>query len=70
LWDYSKLRGKMREEGQRQEDVGRAAGMTPTTYSLKLNGRAEFRQSEIESICDFLHIPYADIHSYFFTPKV
>lgn len=70
MWDYSRLKGKTKEAGLRQEDVGNAIGLTQTTYSLKLNGKAEFKQSEIEGICRTLHIPFADIHNYFFTEKV
>lgn len=70
IYDYSKLRGKMREAGYRQRDVGIAAGLTPTTYSLKLNNKGEFRQSEITAICDLLNISPDLIPAYFFTPKV
>jgi len=70
LWDYSRLKGRMKEAGLRQEDVGAAIGLTPTTYSLKLNSKAEFRQSEIEGICQVLNIPFADIPNYFFTARV
>lgn len=70
MWDYSKLRGRTVEMGLRQEDVGCAIGLSSTTYSLKLNNKAEFRQSEIKKICDKLKIPYSEITSYFFTEKV
>lgn len=70
VWDYSRLKGRTKEAGLRQEDVGTAIGLTPTTYSLKLNNKAEFRQNEIEGICRVLSIPFADIPSYFFTMKV
>lgn len=70
IYDYSKLKGKTKESGYRQEDVGIAAGLTPTTYSLKLNHKGEFKQSEIEAICKFLDIPPENIPIYFFTPKV
>lgn len=70
LWDYSKLKGRTKEKGLRQEDVGAAAGMRPETYSLKLNSKGEFRQNEIELICQILDIPREEISIYFFTPKV
>lgn len=70
MWDYSRLKGRTKEAELRQEDVGTAIGLTATTYSLKLNNRAEFKQSEIEDICRLLDIPFGDIPSYFFTPKV
>lgn len=70
MWDYSRLKGRTKETGLRQEDVGAAIGLTPTTYSLKLNGKAEFKQREIEGICRLLDIPFEDIPNYFFTAKV
>lgn len=70
MWDYSKLRGRTVELALRQEDIGCAIGLSPATYSLKLNNKAEFRQSEIEKICDVLKIPYSEISSYFFAKKV
>lgn len=70
VYDYSKLKGKTKELGLRQEDVGVAAGLTPTTYSLKLNNKGVFKQSEIEAICQLLNISPDMIPTYFFTPKV
>lgn len=70
MWDYSRLKGRTKEAGLRQEDVGTAIGLTPTTYSLKLNNKAEFKQSEIQKVCSVLAIPYAEIPSYFFTKSV
>lgn len=69
-YDYSKLKGRTKELGYRQEDVGAAAGLTPTTYSLRLNNKGEFRQSEIDAICNFLSIDPELIPAYFFMPKV
>ena len=65
MWDYSRLKGRTREAGLRQEDVGSAIGLTPTTYSLKLNCKAEFKQREIERICKVLNIPFAEIPDFF-----
>ncbi len=70
MWDYSRLKSRTKEVGLRQKDVGHSIGLSPTTYSLKLNGKAEFRQSEIEAICKLLQIPFADIDSYFFAMGV
>ena len=70
MWDYSKLKGRMREKGLRQEDVGAAAGMRPATFSLKLNSKGEFRLTEIEAICQTLDISMDEISGYFFEQKV
>lgn len=70
MYDYSKLKGRMRELDKKQREVSKAAGMAPTTYSQKLNNQGTFKQKEIEDICNFLNIPYCDIPDYFFAQKV
>ncbi len=65
-YDYSKLLGRMRELGKTQEDVAKAAGISPSTLNQKLNTDREFRQTEMKAICAFLDIH--DIDLYFFTP--
>ena len=69
-FDYSKLRGKVRECGKTQENLASTIGMQESTFSQKINNFSEFRQSEIIRICDVLSIPYINIHDYFFTQKV
>ena len=70
MWDYARLKGRIRESGTTQEDLGRKIGLTPATFSLKLNNKAEFKHNEIENICIALNIPPAEIPSYFFTHQV
>lgn len=69
-YDYSQLRARTAELGQTDKSVAIAGGMTPATYSLKLNDRGIFSQDQIIAICDFLRIEYVDIPRYFFTHKV
>jgi len=65
-YDYSQLKARTAELGQTDRAVANAANMTPSTYSLKLNGKGEFTQEQICNICDFLNICYCDIPRYFF----
>lgn len=65
-FDYSQLKARTAELGQTDRAVASAAKMTPSTYSLKLNGKGEFSQDQICAICDFLQICYYDIPKYFF----
>lgn len=69
-FDYSRLRGRTREQGMTQEQLAAVAGMKEATYSQKINNNSEFKQGEILSICAALDIASEHIHSYFFTPKV
>lgn len=70
MWDYSRLKGRTKEVGLRQEDVGNAIGLSAATYSLKLNNKAEFKHSEIDGICRVLNIPYSSIPEFFFAKSL
>lgn len=63
---YSRLRARTIEQGYSDKDVAHAANMTPSTYSIKINGKGQFTQEQICDICDFLCISYVDIPIYFF----
>lgn len=66
-FNYSKLLGRFREYGYTQKDVAIHIGVRPSTLSLKLNNKALFTSSEIDSICKLLDIAKEDIGIYFFT---
>ena len=66
-YNYSQLKARTAELGTTDKAVAKAAGMSPSTYSLKLNGKGEFTQDQICRILAFLDIQYADVHRYFFT---
>lgn len=70
VFDYSRLKGRAKEQGMTQEQLAIVAGMKEATYSQKINNNSEFKQSEILNICDALGIEHCQIHSYFFTQKV
>lgn len=69
-FNYNKLRGKIREKFFRQDDFADAIGMSKTTLSLKLNNVTSFTQKEIIAAMNALDLPYTELESYFFTPKV
>jgi len=68
-FDYSKLRGKIREFG-RQDEFAEALEISTTTLSERLNNKSEFTQKEINKACEILKISTDEIPAYFFTPKV
>ncbi len=70
MWEDSRLKGRTKEVGLRQEDVGTAIGRTATIYSLKLNGKAEFGQSEIDGICKFCVSLMPVFQAVFFAERV
>jgi hypothetical protein len=67
---YAKLRGKIREVFGTQEAFAVAMGMSTVTLSQKLNGKLEWKTSEIANACDLLGIPLKDNPAYFFIRKV
>ena len=69
-FDYSKLLGRIKEQGYTQESLAQAVGMSESTMSLKLNNRAFFSQKEIRNICWLLGILIHQIGEYFFAQKV
>lgn len=69
-FDYSKLWWKTCESNVTQEFLASISGMQSTTYQKKMNNSSEFTQSEILCVCNALHIPYEQIHAYFFAPEV
>lgn len=69
-YDYSKLRGKIREVFGTQESFAVAMKMSTVTLSAKLNGRIDWTQAEMNLACDLLDVPYEFIPVLFFTKKV
>ena len=69
-FDYRKLKGRIKEKVDTQSNFAEELGISRVSLSLKLNGKAEFSQREIENACRILDIAPAQIHDYFFTEQV
>ena len=69
-FNYSKLRGKIKEVFNTQAAFAKEMGISTTSLSEKLNNKVEFTQKEIEKTIELLHIPKEEIPMYFFTPLV
>jgi hypothetical protein len=69
-FDYSKLRGKIREMVGTEGKFAKFMDMSTTSLSEKLNNKVEFTQKEIERAVELLKIPKEEISVYFFTVKV
>ena len=70
MFDYSKLRGRIREKIGKESEFATAIGMGRTSLSKKLNNRVEFTQNEMKDAAIVLEIDDKDIPDYFFTLKV
>lgn len=57
----------IREFGDTQNELAQMLGVTNSTLSWKIHGKAEFRQSEIKAIVDRYDLTGEEIKSMFFT---
>lgn len=69
-FNYSKLRGRIREIFGTQERFADALGIGRVTISQRLNNQSEFTQQEILKAANLLEIPSDAIPLYFFCEKV
>ena len=69
-FNYAKLKGRIKEKYETQEVFAKAIGLTPTTFSFKINGKAKWKQDEIVKAAELLEISQGEIAEYFFAYKV
>ena len=70
VFDFSKLRGRIKEIYGTQTVFAVAMLMNEATLSNKLNNNVEFSPKEIIRACLLLSIELKDVNIYFFTLKV
>ncbi len=66
IYNYSKLKGRITEKLGNQGLFAKKMNLSDTTIYNKLNGKIEFKQSEIVDACKILDIPEEEIKQYFF----
>lgn len=69
-YDYSKLRGRIKEKFGTQENFAEALNIGTVSLSKRLNCSLEFSQNEINRSVEILDIPREQIPVYFFTIRV
>ena len=69
-YNYSKMKGKIKELGLTQSDFAKKIGITEQTLSLRFSNKRPFRQDEIMKIMSLFSEPLENIHIYFFDEKV
>lgn len=69
-FDYSKLRGRIREVLGTQDKYAEELHIGRVSLSQRMNGKIEFSQNEMMRSCKILGFSPEDIPSYFFTQKV
>lgn len=70
VYDYRKLKGKIKEKCGTQDNFAKLIGVGRVTLSKRLNNNLEFSQSEIMRACHVLDLPTEDLAEYFFTERV
>lgn len=60
----NELRALIAKNGYTQGYIARKLGISPQSFSYKVNNKVEFKASEIEALCDLLYI--SDKDSIFF----
>lgn len=70
IFDFSKLRGRIKEIYGTQTAFATAMLMNEATLSNKLNNNVEFSLKEMYRACILLNIDLKEIKLYFFTLKV
>lgn len=69
-YDYSKLKGKIKEVYGTQDSFAEDLKIGRVSLSKRLTGKLEFSQDEIKRSCELLAIPSSEIPQYFFKLKV
>lgn len=65
-FNYSKLRGKIRECNLTQKQLAEDIGISKATLSAKLNNQFAFTTNEMLAIGERLNIPKNELGDYFF----
>ena len=69
-FDYNKLKGKIKEVFNTQENFAKALGIGTVSLSHKLNNKSEWSQQEINKTVELLNIEDNEVVLYFFTQEV
>lgn len=69
-FNYSKLRGRIREKYNTETEFSKVLGMGRVSLSKRLNNSLEFSQNEIIKSCELLGISGKEMPEYFFQAEV
>lgn len=69
MFDYDKLRGRIKEILGSEKEYANKMGMSQQTTSSKLNGETSFTDKQIYQTCEILKINLDYIPLYFFKVK-
>ena len=70
MTDTARLREKIEESGYRLGFIADKLGVSYQGFLNKLNNQTEFKASEIQCLCDLLHLKAREKEAIFFARKV
>lgn len=70
VFDYSKLRGRIKEKYDNESNFAKIANTSQSGLSAKLNNKTYFKPNDILLFLKLLEIPDEELKVYFFNPKV
>ena len=70
IFNYSKVKGLIKEKYETQERFAKAVNMSRTAISQRLNNIIDFSDKEIVKWCIALGIEFKNIPIYFFAAEV
>lgn len=68
-FDYSKIKGKIRELGLTQSEYAKYIGITEQTLNLRFKNKRPFIQPEMAMTMQLFNEPIENVRIYFFTQK-
>ena len=69
-YEYSKLKGRIKECFSTQSEFAQKLGISDTSLSYKLNNKTVFDQDEIEECINIFDLTPKETMDYFFTLQV
>lgn len=69
-YDYSKLKGRIKECFSTQYEFAQKLGISETSLSYKLNNKTVFDQDQIQDSIQIFNLTPQETMDYFFTLKV
>lgn len=67
-FDFSRLKGRIREKGFTQVDLAKAVGISSSSLNLKINNKRDFTLKETFAIAKILGID--DCNPFFYVEKL
>lgn len=65
MYNYEMLKNEIKQNGYFQKEIAKKIGIEPETFSIKMNNKQPFTQTEMDKLKKLLKLK--NIEEYFFT---